>query len=129
MFGGFGRRKERDVGELKRQQLEALKQQVPQVRAVNAVSRWALPLVAESIDRSIVCLHGGTQVLGDGGKRTTRPPSYAPSLPYLPTSFYGPIAQEETVLDVPIPSASSTAVLRVQLSPQFPDHAPGAFYR
>lgn len=44
MFGGFGRRKERDVGELKRQQLEALKQQVPQVRAVNAVSRRALPV-------------------------------------------------------------------------------------
>lgn len=54
-------------------------------------------------------------------------PSYAPPLPDLPTSFYGPIAQEETVLDVPIPSASSTAVLRVQLPPQFPDHAPGAF--
>ena len=33
--------------------------------------------------------------------------------------------QDESILDVPIPSASSTAVLRVQLPPQFPDHAPG----
>lgn len=40
MFGGFGRRKERDLGDLKRQQLAALRQQVPQVRAVNAVSVW-----------------------------------------------------------------------------------------
>lgn len=36
-----------------------------------------------------------------------------------------PRRQDETILDVPIPSASSTAVLRVQLLPQFPDHAPG----
>ncbi len=33
------------------------------------------------------------------------------------------------MLDVPIPAASSTAVLRLQLPPQFPDHAPGAYIR
>ena len=38
MFGGFGKKKERDLDALRRQQVESLKSQVPLSRAVNSVS-------------------------------------------------------------------------------------------